>query len=130
MILVTGAGGKTGQAIMRALAVRGEAVRAFTSRTQKAWLRPLTKEFYFGDLRDEAALREAAKGAQALYHICPNMHPEELTIGRNAIAAAKAAGIAQFVYHSVLHPQTEKMPHHWNKLRVEGMLFESGLPFT
>jgi hypothetical protein len=23
------------------------------------------------------------------------------------------------VYHSVLHPQIEAMPHHWNKLRVE-----------
>jgi len=30
----------------------------------------------------------------------------------------------------VLHPQTEKMPHHWRKLRVEELLLESGLPFT
>ena len=35
-----------------------------------------------------------------------------------------------FVYHSVLHPQTEKMNHHWQKMRVEEMIFESGLPFT
>ena len=35
-----------------------------------------------------------------------------------------------FVYHSVLHPQTEKMNHHWQKLRVEEMLLESSLPFT
>src|SRR5678815_3379457 len=27
-------------------------------------------------------------------------------------------------------PQTERMNHHWAKLRVEEMLFESGLPFT
>jgi NAD(P)H dehydrogenase (quinone) len=30
----------------------------------------------------------------------------------------------------VLHPQVEKMTHHWQKMRVEEMLFESGLPFT
>jgi uncharacterized protein YbjT (DUF2867 family) len=34
------------------------------------------------------------------------------------------------VYHSVLHPQTEAMPHHWQKLRVEEHLFESGLAYT
>jgi NAD(P)H dehydrogenase (quinone) len=30
----------------------------------------------------------------------------------------------------VLHPQAEEMPHHWQKLRVEEKLFESGLSFT
>ena len=43
---------------------------------------------------------------------------------------ARRAGLEHFVYHSVLHPQTEKMKHHWGKLRVEEMIFESGIPFT
>jgi uncharacterized protein YbjT (DUF2867 family) len=30
----------------------------------------------------------------------------------------------------VLHPQIEAMPHHWQKMRVEELLFASGLPFT
>jgi len=38
--------------------------------------------------------------------------------------------VQRFVYHSVLHPQVEAMPHHWQKLRVEEQLFESGLAFT
>ena len=38
--------------------------------------------------------------------------------------------MSRFVYHSVLHPQAEAMPHHWQKLRVEETLFESGLAFT
>lgn len=46
------------------------------------------------------------------------------------LAAARSAGVVHFVYHSVLHPQTEAMPHHWNKLLVEAALFESGLPYT
>ncbi len=36
----------------------------------------------------------------------------------------------RLVYHSVLHPQIEAMPHHWNKLRVEEMLFSSPLDIT
>ncbi len=58
------------------------------------------------------------------------MHPEEVTIGEVVIAAARSAGCEHFVYHSVLHPQTQAMPHHWRKLRVEEKLFEADLPFT
>jgi uncharacterized protein YbjT (DUF2867 family) len=67
---------------------------------------------------------------QKVYHICPNMHPDEVEIGRLAIAAARETGVRHFVYHSVLHPQIEAMPHHWRKMRVEEALLESGLPFT
>jgi uncharacterized protein YbjT (DUF2867 family) len=83
-----------------------------------------------GDLRDPAALRRAAEGAELVYHICPNVDPAEMDIGRAALEAARQAGVRRFVYHSVLHPQTEAMPHHWAKLRVEEALFASGLAFT
>jgi uncharacterized protein YbjT (DUF2867 family) len=78
----------------------------------------------------ETTLERAARGVRAVYHICPNMSPDEIRIGKIAIAAAHSAGIERFVFHSVLHPQTEAMPHHWNKLRVEESLFESQLPYT
>ena len=81
-------------------------------------------------MRDPQTIRKATEGVRAVYHICPNMLPDEVGIGETVIAAATSAGIERFVYHSVLHPQTEKMPHHWHKLRVEEMLIESGLPFT
>jgi len=58
------------------------------------------------------------------------MYPDEVTIGSLIVEEAKKAGVEHFVYHSVLHPQTEKMKHHWAKLRVEEMIFESGIPFT
>jgi uncharacterized protein YbjT (DUF2867 family) len=72
----------------------------------------------------------AVQGMRAIYHICPNVSPDEVSIGRTVIAAAKVAGIEHFVFHSVLHPQTESMPHHWQKLRIEEQLLESGLPYT
>ena len=64
----------------------------------------------------------------SVYHVCPNVSPDEIAIGRVSIAAARSAGVEHFVYHSVLHPQTEAMPHHWLKLRVEEALITSGLP--
>lgn len=132
MILVTGAAGKTGRAVVRALAKRRVAVRAFVYRPQQiALLEQLgATEALVGDLRDEAALQKMAQGVRAIYHICPNMNPHEVVIGQQVIQAARAAGVQYFVYHSVLHPQAEQMPHHWNKLRAEEMLFESGLNYT
>ena len=49
---------------------------------------------------------------------------------RAVVAAAKAQGVERFVYHSVLHPQIEAMPHHWAKMRVEEMLFAAGFDLT
>jgi uncharacterized protein YbjT (DUF2867 family) len=70
------------------------------------------------------------QGVRAVYHVCPNMSPDEIVIGKLAVDIARESGVEHFAYHSVLHPQTEKMKHHWQKLRVEEMIFESGLPFT
>jgi uncharacterized protein YbjT (DUF2867 family) len=70
------------------------------------------------------------QGVTKVYHICPNMNPDETVIGKLVIEAAREVGVEHFVYHSVLHPHIEVMNHHWQKLRVEEMLFTSGIPFT
>jgi uncharacterized protein YbjT (DUF2867 family) len=131
MILVTGAGGKTGRALIKILS-KTESIWGFVHREEQvSTLETLGVEKVFvGDLRDESAVRSAMQGAKAVYHICPNMSPDEVVIGTLVVGEAKRAGVEHFVYHSVLHPQTERMTHHWGKLRVEEMLFESGLPFT
>jgi uncharacterized protein YbjT (DUF2867 family) len=132
VILVTGAAGKTGQAVMAALVRRGAKVRGLVRREEQvqAVLAAGARAWTVGDVQDSAVLAQAFSGVHAVYHICPNMHPDEVEIGSQVIAAARAAGVAHFVYHSVLHPQTASMPHHWNKLRVEEKLLRSGLPFT
>jgi len=132
MILVSGAAGKTGRAIIRALVERGEQVRALVHRPEQA--RPVeeigARQVVVGDMRVQATLERAVQGVRAVYHICPNVSPDEVAIGQTAIAAACSAGVERFVYHSVLHPQAEAMPHHWQKMRVEERLFESGLCYT
>ncbi len=131
MILVTGASGKTGRALVNALS-KVESICAFVHREEYvSVMKSLGAEkVIIGDMRDESAIRSAMQGARSVYHICPNMNPDELGIGKLVIATARKSGVEHFVYHSVLHPQTEKMNHHWQKLRVEEMIFEAGFPFT
>jgi uncharacterized protein YbjT (DUF2867 family) len=132
MILITGAAGKTGSAVLRALTSSGLNVRVLVHKqTQVSQLRGLgAVDAVIGDISNPADLAKAYAGVQSVYHICPNMHPDEVEIGRNAISAAEAAGVEHFVFHSVLHPQVQEMQHHWNKLLVEAQLFKSRLNFT
>ncbi|HLZ27517.1 MAG TPA: NmrA family NAD(P)-binding protein [Chloroflexota bacterium] len=132
MILVSGAAGKTGRAVVAALAALGAPVRALVRRAPQAEAVRAAgaQEWLTGDMLDSRTWAAACDGVRAVYHICPNMHPEEGAIGAAVLHAARVAGCAHLVYHSVLHPQTQAMPHHWHKLQVEELLFESGLPYT
>ncbi|MGH7185888.1 MAG: SDR family oxidoreductase, partial [Pseudomonadota bacterium] len=94
MVLVTGAAGKTGRAVVRALVARGMRVRALVRRGAQE---PVVRadgagDVVVGDLRDEASVGRAVRGAAAVYHICPNIQPDEVAIGRQVLGAALAAG--------------------------------------
>ena len=132
MILVTGAGGKTGAAVLKALLARGAVVRALVrSNSHRAALNAIgVHDIVADEMDDPRAWSQAVAGTNAVYHICPNMSPHELTFARALVAAAVTQGVKRLVYHSVLHPQIEAMAHHWAKLRVEEMLFSSGLDIT
>ena len=131
MILITGAGGKTGRTLVKALS-KTESVCVFVHREgHVSVLKSLgADKVIVGDMHDESAIQTAMQGARSVYHICPNISPDEVVIGKLVIGVAHEVGVEHFVYHSVLHPQTEKMNHHWQKLHMEEMIFESGLPFT
>lgn len=126
MILVTGAGGKTGRAVIAAL---DQPVRAAVRAEEQAEQLD-ADESVVVDLLEPETLGAAFEAARAVYHICPNLHAREVEIGRNVLQAAARAGVEHFVLHSVLHPQLQAMPHHWNKLLVEELLIDSGLAFT
>jgi uncharacterized protein YbjT (DUF2867 family) len=132
MILITGAGGKTGKAVLKALVTRGVSARAFArSSAHEAALRAMgTRDVAVGAMDDPHALTRATRGIEAIYHICPNVSPHEMSFAKVLVDAATGSGVSRLVYHSVLHPQIEVMPHHWNKLRVEEMLLSSRLDIT
>jgi uncharacterized protein YbjT (DUF2867 family) len=131
-VLVTGAGGRTGQYIVPALVAAGHDVRFVTRQAQYSGplshydrASPVT-----ADLASDEDVARVMRGAQAVYHIPPNMNPDEVAFGKRIINAAQAVGVMHFVYHSVLHPQVQDLTHHWNKVFVEEALIESGLPYT
>lgn len=68
-VFVVGAGGKTGQAVTRALVARGVPVRTADV-----------------DLVTGRGLDEALDGVRAVYHLAPNVHPDEVGIARRVVA--------------------------------------------
>jgi uncharacterized protein YbjT (DUF2867 family) len=132
LILVTSAAGRTGRAAIRALAARGVDVRALVRRPEQvAQVRTVgAAEVVVGDLRDRAVLRRAVHGTGGVYYVCPPINPEEDTIGDRLIGTLREAGVGRLVYHSVLHPMIDSMPHHLTKLHTERLLVDSGLAYT
>lgn len=132
MILITGASGKTGIAIIRALREKNIPVRAFVNKPayQDAVISAGASEVIIGDITNKQHITLALSKIDAIYHICPNMHPREYQIGKNIISLCERLGCSYFYYHSVLHPYVRKMPHHWQKMRVEACLYDSKLIYT
>jgi uncharacterized protein YbjT (DUF2867 family) len=128
VIVVTGAGGSTGAAVVRALWSRGEQVRALVgSSVPRPELTALSADVVATDLTDPAAVEPLLAGADALYLIWPNFDPREAAGAVGLLDAARRAGVPRVVYHSVLRPQARAMPHHAAKDRVEEALDTSGL---
>ncbi len=109
---------------------RGYSIKALIHSSTKVQTFDKRLTIVSGDLNSNVDVSHAMADVTAVYHICPNMHPDEVSIGKRVIQAAKQNGVRHFVYHSVLHPQIREMPHHWKKMQVEALLFKSGLNFT
>ncbi|MEE8444400.1 MAG: NmrA family NAD(P)-binding protein [Alphaproteobacteria bacterium] len=132
MILVTCAGGKTGRAVVAALAGAGHPVRALLrgEGAATALMALGAAEIATGDLADGPAVGRAAEGCAAIYYIAPNMDPRERAMGDCVIDAARRAGVSRLVFHSVLHCGIEALAHHWERHFVEQAIIDSGLAFT
>ena len=122
-VLVIGSAGKTGRAVTRALVTRGARVRAAVRPGSRGMpyaaelASPVTVELTTG-----LGLEEAMRGVEAVYHLAPNVHPDEAGIAARVVESARAAGVSRFVYHSVLHPEDASMPHHVRKAEAEKVI--------
>src|SRR6266567_2314637 len=108
MNLVVGATGQLGRAIVEQLGSSGQPTRALVRPGSRyGQVRPPGVEIVEGDLRDQASLARACQGATAVLATANAVTPEgafEAVEGqgyRNLIAAAKLAGVKQFVFVSV-----------------------------
>lgn len=110
-ILVTGASGFVGAAVLRALSGRGVKLRALLrAQSPRENVQGLEVEIAPGDLRDAAAVRQAMDGIDGLFHVAADYRlwapdPEEivrnnLLTTKNVMEAALATGVRRIVYTS------------------------------
>src|SRR4029077_20033487 len=106
LVLVTGATGKQGSAVVEALLARGHQVRALTRNPASPSanrLRQQGVEIAVGDFSDHDSLVRAARGADAVYAMSTPYEQgaeKEIAQGMSITDAAKAAGVAHLVYSS------------------------------
>lgn len=131
-ILVTGAGGMTGKALVKSLKKHDVEIRVMVHREnqRESFLALGVTEAIAGDAMNPDDIRRAVKGIDKIYHICSTAHPQEDEIGLLIIDEAKRQHVVHFVYHSVLHSLFEDLPHHKRKQTVEKYLINSGIPYT
>jgi uncharacterized protein YbjT (DUF2867 family) len=125
-ILITGATGKQGGAVIRALMGKGFRLRAMTRKTDSAAALALAAagvELVRGDLDDAASLEAALAGAWGALGVQNTWEAgveKEEEQGKRFATIAREAGVQHFVYQSVgsAHRKTG-IPHFENKARVE-----------
>ena len=131
MILVTGATGNTGSELVRLLAEAGAPARALVRSPEKAdSIERLGLEAALGDFEQPDTLDAAMTGCDHLFLLSPPS-PHQPEQERNAIDAAKRAGVGHVVALSVLgsSPDASVAFGRWHG-EIDRHLAESGLPHT
>jgi uncharacterized protein YbjT (DUF2867 family) len=131
VILVSGATGKVGRHLVRALSAGGAKVRAMTRDPGSAThLVAPGVEIVRGDLEDPAALDEALRGVGKAF-LLPPASMRQVKLEANFIDAAKRAGIRHLVKLSLLSadPKSPGPIPQWHGM-AEKRLEASGIPFT
>lgn len=121
---VIGAAGQTGVAVLKSLLSKGVQVRAVIRHESQKEKLPENIETIVANNSDWNALASTIEGLESIYYIPPVFSNQEVTFGKNVIAAAQKHNV-RLVYHSVMHSNTPTMPHHWNKYQVEQLIKKS-----
>ncbi|MEZ5316136.1 MAG: NmrA/HSCARG family protein [Vicinamibacterales bacterium] len=134
-IVITGATGQQGGAVLRHLEGQGFRLRAMTRKPDGAAARALAArgiEVVQGDLDDAASIERALAGAWGVFAVQNTWEAgveREEEQGKRIATVARKAGIQHYVYTSVgsAHRQTG-IPHFENKWRVEETVRAAGFP--
>jgi dihydroflavonol-4-reductase len=110
-VLLTGATGFVGAAVLRQLLDRGDQVRVLVRESSdRRNLEGLDCEIYLGDLNDKDSLKAPLNECQAVFHVAADYriwarHPEEMTKTnvtgtQNIMTAALFANVEKIIYTS------------------------------
>lgn len=140
MILVTGATGRLGGHVVRALRRMGQPVRAFVRKgSEYFWLNDTGASYFFGDLRDARSLERACGGVNYViacsgidHETRDNDHTSMTVEGHQRLwDAAARRGVRRVVYISALGvDRGYPIPWFDAKKKAEESLAASGLPYV
>ncbi|WP_239140570.1 SDR family oxidoreductase [Actinoplanes campanulatus] len=125
-VLVTGASGTLGMAVVPALTAAGHRVRPMSRQARPGWI---TADLASGD-----GLGDAVRGADAIVHLAsaPGRRQRETDVEgtRRLLAAAARAGVRHALYVSIVGIDRVPLGYYRTKLATEAVVRDSGVPFT
>jgi len=136
-ILVTGATGRQGGAVIRSLIKNKVSVKAL-SRTPDSissqQLKTMGVSVIKGDMGDPESLIQAMKGCYGVFSVQNYFEygaEKEIQYGKNMADAAKESNISHFIYSSVCNADGQTgVPHFETKYIIEQYIHMSGNPAT
>ena len=101
MILITGASGTVGKAVLREVAKTGAAHRAMYRSKDEAAKAPAGIQTVIADFSDKPSLASALHGVESVYLVCSPI-PQLVELESNVIDASQAAAVRRIVLNSAL----------------------------
>ena len=136
-VLITGATGRQGGAVIRYMLPKGWRLRALVFKADNATVQKLTEQgldVVRGDLEDPASLERAVRGVYGVYSVQDFWSvgtKREVRQGKNIADAAKRAGVEHFVYSSAGGAERNSgIDHFESKWEIENYIRKLGLPAT
>jgi NADH dehydrogenase len=112
MILLTGATGNVGSALLRRMTAQGKPVRALVRDPRRLGPERIRVQIAMGDLSDSSSFRNALRGVKTVVHLAAAIRDQErdrATIEEvnglgtlRLVRAAERAGVERFVFFSAL----------------------------
>jgi uncharacterized protein YbjT (DUF2867 family) len=131
-ILITGATGNVGSAVLDNLGTTDVGLRALAHDESKARsLRDRGVETVVGDFLEPETLSPALEGVGTVLLVTP-IHPEQVTQASNVIKAAKESGNDPRIVRLSVHQASHQAPARNSRqhAEIEDELASSGLPYT
>ncbi len=139
VILLTGATGLIGRAVLARLTQRGEAVRCLVRDPRRLGVERVRVQIALGDLADPQSFRHALRGVDTVIHLAASIRdqPSGCIEELNGVAtwrlvrAAERAGARHFVFFSAIEATLHAGPRFMrSKALAERAVRESGVPHT
>ena len=129
MILITGASGSVGKAVLQEASRKGSKFRAMFRSKQEAAKAPAGCETVLGDYSDKQSLRNALEGVTSIYVVCSPI-PQLVELEGNVLGVCKESGVEHVVLNSALGAgDFPKSFPSWHR-KVEDKLKATGMSYT